>query len=278
MRSPNPASTRAKSLALLGYRTATGRSALSNEECTMSRVAVVTGATRGIGAATAAALGHHGFTVVVTGRSQQDVDSAAHQLNSEGIQVRGVVLDVTSPENAATAAQQIGDEFGHVDVLVNNAGALPEGTSPGAEVADPAVAASTFATNVLGPFNVVEPFLPLLRKSEAGRIVNISTRMGSLAEQADPTSAYYSMIVPAYQASKAALNSLTISLSKALADTQILVTSVCPGFVQTDLTPVNRDHAPTTPEEAAQVVLTAATLPAGAPSGTFVDADGPIRW
>ncbi|MET3803188.1 NAD(P)-dependent dehydrogenase (short-subunit alcohol dehydrogenase family) [Nakamurella sp. UYEF19] len=244
----------------------------------MSRVAVITGATRGIGAATAAALGHHGFTVVVTGRSQLDVDAAAHQLNNEGIQVRGVVLDVTSPENAATAAQQIGDEFRHVDVLVNNAGALPEGTSPGAEVAYPAVAASTFATNVLGPFNVVEAFLPLLRKSEAGRIVNISTRMGSLAEQADPSSAYYSMIVPAYQASKAALNSFTISLSKALADTPILVTSVCPGFVQTDLTPVNRDHAPTTPEEAAQVVLTAATLPAGAPSGTFVDADGPIRW
>jgi NAD(P)-dependent dehydrogenase (short-subunit alcohol dehydrogenase family) len=180
----------------------------------VSRVAVVTGATRGIGAASAAALGHNGFTVVVTGRSQPDVDAAAHRLTNEGIQARGVVLDVTSPENAVAAAQQIGDEFGHIDVLVNNAGALPEATSQRAEVADPAVVASTFATNILGPFNVVEAFLPLLRKSEAARIVNVSTRMGSLAEQADPSSAYYSMVVPAYQASKAALNSFTISLSK----------------------------------------------------------------
>ncbi len=244
----------------------------------MSRVAVVTGATRGIGAASAEALGHNGFTVVVTGRSQPDVDAAAHRLNNDGIQARGVVLDVTSPENAAAAARQIGDEFGHIDVLVNNAGALPEATSQGAEVADPAVVASTFATNVLGPFNVVEAFLPLLRKSGAGRIVNVSSRVGSLAEQADPASAYYSLTVPAYQASKAALNSFTISLSKALVDTPIVVTSVCPGFVQTDLTPINRDQAPTTPEQAAQVVLTAATLPAGAASGTFIDVDGPIRW
>ncbi len=244
----------------------------------MSRVAVVTGATRGIGAASAAALGHNGFTVVITGRSQPDVDAAAHRLTKEGIRARGVVLDVTSPENAVAAAQQIGEEFGHIDVLVNNAGALPEATSQGAEVADPAVVASTFATNILGPFNVVEAFLPLLRKSEAARIVNVSTRMGSLAEQGDPSSAYYSMVVPAYQASKAALNSFTISLSKALADTPIVVTSVCPGFVQTDLTPVNRDQAPTTPEQAAQVVVTAATLPTGATSGTFIDADGPIRW
>lgn len=244
----------------------------------MSKVAVVTGATRGIGAASAAALGHNGFTVIVTGRSQQDVDAAAQKLNSEGIQARGVVLDVTSPENAAAAAQQIGGEFGRIDVLVNNAGTLPEATSQGSEVADPAVVASTFATNVLGPFNVVEAFLPLLRKSDAGRIVNVSSRMGSLAEQADPASAYYSMVVPAYQASKAALNSLTVSLSKALVDTPIVVTSVCPGFVQTDLTPVNRAQAPTTPEQAAQLVVTAAMLAAGAESGTFIDADGPIRW
>ncbi|WP_353649520.1 SDR family NAD(P)-dependent oxidoreductase [Nakamurella sp. A5-74] len=244
----------------------------------MPRVAVVTGATRGIGAATASALGHNGFTVVVTGRSQQSVDAAAHRLGNEGVQARGVVLEVTSPDNAASAAQQIGDEFGHVDVLVNNAGVLPEATSEGAELADPTAVAATFATNVLGPFNVVEAFLPLLRRSEAGRIVNVSSRVGSLTEQADPSSAYYSMIVPAYQASKAALNSFTISLSKALADTPIIITSVCPGFVQTDLTPINRDQAPTTADHAAQVVLTAATLPAGAASGTFVDADGPIHW
>lgn len=135
-------------------------------------------------------------------------------------------------------------------------------------MAAPGAVADTFATNVVGPFNVVKAFLPLLRASSTGRIVNVSTRMGSLAEQADPSSPYYAMVVPAYQASKAALNSLPISLSKALADTSVVVTSVCPGFVQTDITPANREQAQTTPDEAARVVVAAATLPAGVASGT----------
>jgi NAD(P)-dependent dehydrogenase (short-subunit alcohol dehydrogenase family) len=86
------------------------------------------------------------------------------------------------------------------------------------------------------------------------------------------------MIVPAYQSSKAALNSVTISLAKSLADTGIKATSVCPGFVQTDLTPVNKEQAPLTPDQAAQVVVTAATLPDDAESGTFIDANGPVTW
>lgn len=86
------------------------------------------------------------------------------------------------------------------------------------------------------------------------------------------------MVVPAYQSSKAALNNVTIALAKALADTSIKVTSVCPGFVQTDLTPINKDNAPTTPDQAAGVIHRAATLPDDAPSGTFVDANGPVAW
>ncbi|MDI9927561.1 MULTISPECIES: SDR family NAD(P)-dependent oxidoreductase [unclassified Rhodococcus (in: high G+C Gram-positive bacteria)] len=244
----------------------------------MLKIAVVTGSTRGIGAASAAALGRAGFTVVVTGRSRTDVDTSVEQLKGSGIDASGVVLDVTSPQSVAAAAIELAAQFGHIDVLVNNAGVLPEATSQGASIVDPTVAAGTFATNVIGPLNVIEEFLPLIRKSTAGRIVNVTTRMGSLAEQADPTSPYYSMVVPAYQASKAALNSVTISLSKSLADNGIVVTSVCPGFVQTDLTPVNRDQATTTPEEAARVIVAAATLPSPSESGTFIDADGPIRW
>jgi NAD(P)-dependent dehydrogenase (short-subunit alcohol dehydrogenase family) len=86
------------------------------------------------------------------------------------------------------------------------------------------------------------------------------------------------MVAPGYQSAKAALNSLTISMAKLLADTDITVTAVCPGFVRTDLTPVNRQQAPLTATEAAEVIVTAATLPAGAPSGTFVDRDGPVPW
>ncbi|RMB72075.1 SDR family NAD(P)-dependent oxidoreductase [Rhodococcus sp. SBT000017] len=244
----------------------------------MSKVAVITGSTRGIGAASAEALGREGFTVVVTGRSQSKVDTSVKKLRDNGIDAFGTTLDVTSQHSISAAANFIAHSVGHVDVLVNNAGILPEATAQGASIVDPMVASDTFATNVVGPLNVIEAFLPWLRESQAGRIVNVTTRMGSLAEQADPTSPYYSMVVPAYQASKAALNSVTISLSKSLANTGIVVTSVCPGFVQTDLTPVNRDQATTTAEQAALVVLAAATLPARSASGTFIDVDGPIRW
>ena len=105
-----------------------------------------------------------------------------------------------------------------------------------------------------------------------GRIVNVSSTMGSLNDQTDPTSPYYEMIVPAYQASKAALNSITISLAKKLVDTHIKVTSVCPGFVQTELAPGNKEQAPLTPAEAARVIVAATNLPDSAASGSGSDA------
>jgi NAD(P)-dependent dehydrogenase (short-subunit alcohol dehydrogenase family) len=111
-----------------------------------------------------------------------------------------------------------------------------------------------------------------------GRIVNVSSTMGSLSDQADPNSPYYEAMVPAYRSSKAALNSITISLARTLADTDIKVTAICPGFVQTDLTPINRDQAPLTADQAARVVVTAATLPADAVSGSFIDQNGPVAW
>jgi NAD(P)-dependent dehydrogenase (short-subunit alcohol dehydrogenase family) len=102
--------------------------------------------------------------------------------------------------------------------------------------------------------------------------------MGSLAHQTDPNSPWHPMVVPAYQSSKAALNAITIVLAKALADTSIKVTSVCPGWVQTDLAPGNRDQAPVTPDEAADIIARAATLRTGDASGTFIDAGGQVKW
>lgn len=155
---------------------------------------------------------------------------------------------------------------------------LPEATSQAAEVVDLGLFQQTYATNVFGPVAVLEAFLPQLRRSPQGRIVNVSSTMGSLTDQTDPRSPYYDMIVPAYQSSKAALNSITIMLAKALADTSIKVSSVCPGFVQTDLTPINREQAPLTVTQAAKVVVSAATLPDDARSGTFIDSDGIVPW
>jgi NAD(P)-dependent dehydrogenase (short-subunit alcohol dehydrogenase family) len=108
--------------------------------------------------------------------------------------------------------------------------------------------------------------------------VNVSSTVGSLNDQADPNSPYYQLILPAYQASKAALNSVTISLAKKLDGTDIKVTSVCPGYVQTELTPLNKAQAPLTADDAARVVVTAATLPDDAESGTFIDRNGRVAW
>ncbi|MEI7055206.1 SDR family NAD(P)-dependent oxidoreductase [Nocardioides sp. CCNWLW239] len=243
------------------------------------KVALVTGASRGIGAATARRLAQSGMHVILTSRRPEDLEAEVGRLTQQGGSASALQLDVTDRDSVRRAADAVAASHGHLDVLVNNAGVLPEATNTApAEAVDLEMFRTTYDTNLFGAVAVLEAFLPLLRKSEAGRIVNLTTTMGSLTDQTDPESPYYGMVVPAYQSSKAALNNVTIALAKSLADTSIKVTSVCPGFVQTELTPINKDNAPTTAAEAAEAVVRAATLPDDAPSGTFVDANGPVPW
>ena len=243
------------------------------------KFALVTGANRGIGLATARRLAADGLQVILATRSAVAGAQAADRLSAEGLTVSSLVMDVSDPASVAAAAAEVAERFGQLDVLVNNAGILPEATNTSpAEVVDLSMFRQTYATNVLGPVAVIEAFLPLLRRSPAGRIVNVSSSVGSLSHQTDPGSPWYGMVVPAYQSSKTALNALTISLSKALAETPIKVTSVCPGWVQTDLAPGNREQAPVTPEQAAEVIARAARLGADDASGTFVDANGAVSW
>jgi NAD(P)-dependent dehydrogenase (short-subunit alcohol dehydrogenase family) len=242
------------------------------------RIALITGGNRGIGLATARLLARRCGHVVITSRDAAAGEEVADRLRREGYAVSSLELDVTDETSVKAAAATVDERFGHVDVLVNNAGILPEATHSGpAEIVDLEMFRRTFATNLFGAVAVLEAFLPLIRRSGSGRIVNVSTTMGSLSDQVDPASPYYSLVVPAYQSSKAALNSVTIALAKQLADTRIKVTSVCPGFVRTGLTPASA-HAPLAPEEAAEVVHRAATLPDDAPSGTFIDARGVVPW
>ncbi len=136
----------------------------------------------------------------------------------------------------------------------------------------------TFETNVFGAVTVIEEFLPLLRKSGAGRVVNVSSTMGSLADQSDPESPYFATVVPAYQSSKAALNGITIALAKLLEDSPIMVNSICPGFVQTELTPISKSHAPLTAAAASEIVSDLALIEDDGPSGQFFDSDGRVAW
>lgn len=235
----------------------------------MSRIALITGANRGLGLETARQLSATGMTVIVGARDATRGEEAAAVFGGES-----VVLDVADAGSVARAAAAVEARHGRLDLLVNNAGILPE--APG--VLDGDAAAATFDTNVVGVIRVVERFLPLLRRAEAGRIVNVSSTMGSLSDQADPGSPYYGLVVPGYQASKAALNSLTIGLAKLLADTPIKVNAVCPGWVQTDLAPGNRQAAPLTAEEAARVVVRYALLDADGPTGGFFSAEAAVAW
>ena len=246
---------------------------------TSTPIALITGANRGLGQAIARALAVTGVHVIMTGRDSSKIALAAAQLRGDGLSTEDLELDVTSQSSITAAADQVADRHGRLDVLINNAGILPEATdSTDHEFGNPDMFWRTFATNVFGPVAVTEAFLPLLRKAERARIVNVSTTLGSITDQADPDSPFAQLAVPAYRSSKAALNSVTVSLARALADTAIKVTSVCPGWVQTDLAPGNREQAPTPAHEAAAVVVAAATLPEDAPSGTFVDRLGTVAW
>ena len=247
---------------------------------TSTTVALVTGANRGLGLATARLLAESGATVLLGARNTAKAETAAAALRDEGLVCWPLTLDVESAASIADAAERVEREFGRLDILVNNAGILPEATTPDAEQPlDLELFRRTFDTNVFGAAAVSQAFLPLLRASDAGRIVNVSSRMGSLADQLDPTSPYAAMVLPAYQTSKAALNGLTVALAKTLSDTPVRVNSVCPGWVRTDLGgPDNRAAAPTSALEAARTVAEMALVPSNGPTGTFVDLDGPVPW
>jgi NAD(P)-dependent dehydrogenase (short-subunit alcohol dehydrogenase family) len=247
---------------------------------TSSTIVLVTGANRGLGLATAQRLGELGATVLVGARTPEKARLGATSLRAAGVWADPVTLDVSSRESVERAAAHVTERYARLDVLINNAGVLPEAfASEATQPLDLALFETAFATNVFGAVAVIQSFLPLLRRSEAGRIVNVSSTMGSLTEQLNPDSPYFGMVLPAYQSSKAALDALTLSLSKALADTPIKVNSVCPGWVQTDLGgPDNRAAAPTTATEASDVVAALGMLDADGPTGAFLDREGVVAW
>jgi NAD(P)-dependent dehydrogenase (short-subunit alcohol dehydrogenase family) len=245
-------------------------------------IALVTGANKGIGRAIAQRLAGLGMTVLLAARNQDRGAEATAALRAAGGDVHPLTLDVTDPASIQAAAVQAASRFGRLDVLVNNAGI--SGRSSGRGLQTPGtvsldVARAVFETNFFGVIMVTEAFLPLLRRSPAARIVNVSSGTGSLHNMTDP--AHYMSRLPAsagYPVSKTALNALTVQYAKALAADRILVNAVAPGACATDFTrglpyPVTRTAA-----QGAEIAVRLATIGPDGPTGGFFDDDGSVPW
>lgn len=197
-------------------------------------------------------------------------ENAVEQLRATGIDAFGVALDVTSDDSVAAAAETIEQTSGRLDVLVNNAG-IAGRTDDGEQnpaTLDLDVVRTVLETNVFGVVRVTNAMLPMLRRAESPRIVNMPSTMGSLTLQTGP-------VLAAYAPSKTMLNSLTAQYARELAETHVIVNAACPGYVATDFTGFN---APRTPEQGAGIAIRLATLPDDGPRGGFFDDQGVIPW
>ncbi len=238
------------------------------------KIALVTGANKGIGFEIARQLAQTGVMVMMGARDKSRGRAAADELARDGLAVEPIVIDVNDEKTIAAAAEEIAARHGRLDILVNNAG-IVDGADGPPTLGTVAAARRLMETNFLGSLALTQAMVPLLRKSAAGRIVNLSTTLGSLQVNGDPTSPYYEARLIGYNASKAALNMLTVQLAAELKGTSIVVNSVAPGYVQTDLTGGN-GHM--TPAEGARLPVQYALLGEGAVSGQFVAPEGPVAW
>ncbi len=238
------------------------------------RIALVTGANKGIGLEIARQLAQAGVFVLLGARNPDRARLAVESLVSQGLAAQSVLLDLTDAASIAAAADKIAAEQGRLDILVNNAGVVDAADGPPSLSAPDAVR-RILETNFIGTLAVTQAMLPLLRQSPAGRIVNLSSSLGSLTLNGDPTSPYYAARLIGYNASKAALNMLTVQLGAELQGTSIVVNSVSPGYVKTDLTGYTGFM---TAEQGARLPVQYALLGEGAVSGRFVEPGGLTPW
>ena len=231
----------------------------------VSRVALVTGANRGIGLEVVRQLAEQGMRVVLGARDQAKGEAAAHSLIREGLTVFPRQLDVTDQHSIDRLYADVTSEFGRLDILVNNAAILYDTWQQGI-TADLDVVHTALETNLFGAWRMCQTFLPLLRQSNAGRIVNVSSEGGSLASMGGGT--------PAYSVSKASLNALTRILAAELMGAGILVNAICPGWVATDMGgPGGRPVS-----QGAAGIVWGATLPDNGPTGGFFRDGKPLAW
>jgi NAD(P)-dependent dehydrogenase (short-subunit alcohol dehydrogenase family) len=232
-------------------------------------VAVITGGSRGLGFEAARQLGERGYHIAIASKDAKRLEEAAHRLGASGATVEFHLLDQGNAESIATFAKWAGDRLGTIDALINCAGVSLEGDEPGTDVsvlgAGEKDVLDTIDINAIGPWRLTRTLVPLLARN--ARIVNVSSGMGAIG---DMGSGYFG-----YRASKAALNVLTRSLAPELKSRGIMINSVCPGWVKTDM---GGPNATRSVEQGASGIVWAATLPPGGPTNGFFRDGRPIAW
>jgi NAD(P)-dependent dehydrogenase (short-subunit alcohol dehydrogenase family) len=244
-----------------------GRTGASMAE---TRIALVTGANRGIGLEIVRQLARQGLIAVLGARDPEKGKAAAATLASEGLEPAVVTLDVTDGDSVCEAVAEVMDLYGRVDVLVNNAGILKEGFSPeDSSVFDAPIGRviETFQANTVGPLRLIQAVVPHMRTRAYGRIVNLSSGAGQLADMGSG--------FPAYRMSKAALNALTRVTAAELGPGDIKINSMCPGWVKTQM---GGPNATRPVEKGAETAVWLATLPEDGPTGGFFRDMKPIPW
>jgi NAD(P)-dependent dehydrogenase (short-subunit alcohol dehydrogenase family) len=241
-----------------------------------SKIVLITGGNKGIGLETARQLGKLGFTILLGSRDEARGQEATATLTAENINAKAITLNITDLDTIQSAVKQIDDQYGALDVLINNAGVCLERGLPPSQL-ELTVLRNTYETNVFGSFSVTKALLPLIKKSPAGRIVNLSSGLASLTEYNNPGSdaEKYGLNLLAYMSSKTAVNALTVLFAKELKDTPIKINSADPGYTATDL---NGHTGYRTVEQGASIVVKLATLPNDGPNGGFFDENGVIPW
>jgi NAD(P)-dependent dehydrogenase (short-subunit alcohol dehydrogenase family) len=238
------------------------------------RIALVTGANKGIGLEIARQMAQSGVFVLVGARDVQRGEVAVKNLSGSGLDVGFIQIDVVDPESVSAASEKIGADYGRLDILVNNAGVVDRDDGAPGNTSLEAVR-RIFDANFFGPLAVTQAMLPLLRKSIAGRIINMSSSLGSLAMNDDSSSSFYGAPLFGYSASKAVLNMMTIQLNAELRNSAIAVVSVCPGLTKTDMSDQRGNRSP---EEAAVAPVQFALADTVQNLGQFIDSNGRLPW
>jgi NAD(P)-dependent dehydrogenase (short-subunit alcohol dehydrogenase family) len=242
------------------------------------KIALITGANRGIGFETARQLAQQGIKVLVGARTEENGKEAEAKLKTEGFDAEFILLDVDDAKTHASAVKHIEENYGKLDILINNAAISIDDNQDGVVVqasqTTPEVFRKTFDTNFFNTIAVTQAFVPLIKKSDAGRIVFLSSGLGSLNLHSDPHSPIYDLKIPAYDISKTALNGYAVHLAHELKDTPIKVNAAHPGSVVTDM----NQYGDIQVEEGAKTSVDLATLAADGYTGKFIHLGNELPW